>query len=245
MRQLAAVFLTTLIFLTAMPAVADDTQYWSQNSFHLLEKDRVALSLYLEGRFANDASDLGGVFVGPKLTYQAHPNLGLGLAVKRIDLDGDVVLTAARSDGGGPQIDGRIEFELAPRARLSDRWQFNGRHRAEWIHRETQSDRTRFRHLLRWTRSLRKMDGSDPADTESGHEAPRSGWSHIFFSNEIFHEDGEDLFKVNENRMVPFGARWKMSQRASIDIFYLLHSRKFDGDWDHNHVLGTFLSLKP
>ena len=234
MRWTILTLVTGLLLSAAPPITADDDiQYWSQYSFGLYQKDRLTLGIFTEGRFSKDASDLSGVFVGPKLTYRAHPNLWLGLAIKRIDLDGDVSIGLQRLDGGGPQIDGRIELELSPRFRVSERWFFDSRHRMELLHRETRSNRTRFRHLTRWTRSLGDGSSSDP------------GWSHVFINNELFHEDGEGLSEVNENRFVPFGARWRISPRSSIDLFYMLHSRKIAGDWTHNHVIGTTWTLKP
>lgn len=143
---------------------------------------------------------LGTVFAGPKITYRTHPNLWLGLAVKRIDLDGDVAPEGFRVDGGGPQIDGRIEFEVSPRVRLSERWQFDSRHRVELIHLANPSDRTRFRHQMRWTRSLGGGSSSVVADIAASQEGrerkPR--WSHVLFSNEVFHEDGDTLFEIND-----------------------------------------------
>ncbi|MEM1181093.1 MAG: DUF2490 domain-containing protein [Acidobacteriota bacterium] len=230
MRRIALLIALFLFLLSAAPVSADDDfQLWSQFSIPLAQWDQLTLSLYAEGRFSNDVSDLAGVFVGPKLTYKAHPNLSLGLAIKRIDLDGDVGLGDFRADGGGPEIDGRLELELAPRFSISDRWRFDSRHRMELIHRETRSDRTRFRHLTRWTRAL----------------GDSSRWSHLFFANELFHEDGDDLFDVNENRFVPIGFQRGLADGSTLSLFYLIQSREIDGDWSHNHVIGTTWSPAP
>jgi hypothetical protein len=206
----------------------DDVQYWSQYSFRLWQQPgpgaRPALDFYSEGRMTGDATRLSAVFVGFKLAYPIHPNLGLGLAAKRIDLD-----------GVNAPFDGRFELELSPRARISERWRFDSRHRVELFHVEDGSDSVRFRHRLRWTRSL------DPAPEDGGG----GRWSALFFSNEVFHTDGERVEDVVENRFVPLGGRWRISKRAGLDVFLLVRSRERAMGWEHDGVFGTYLALKP
>lgn len=222
MRIAALVFLATALLCPASaPAQASangDLQYWSQYSFRLYEKSRLSLGFYAEARVDDGVSDLSGVFLGPKVTYRAHRHLSLGLAVKRIDLD------------GAGELDGRVELELAPKAKLRGAWSFDSRHRIEILHLENRSDRTRFRHRFRFTRALQ---GGKP-----------QGWSRLSISNELFHEDGEGLGEVVENRLVPVSGRWQLSPRSSIDVFFLIRSRKASDEWRHDSVIGTFWSVK-
>ena len=201
----------------------DDFQYWSRLSVGLWSSERWSLDLYSEGRLSEDASHLSGVFVGPRLAYRLHPNLSLAMAAKRIDTD-------RVSD-----LDGRFELEVAPRFEISDRWQFDSRHRFEVFHFEQRSDSYRFRHRLRWTRTLGRSRGP---------EERFRYWSRLFFSNEVFHLEGEWPGDIRENRFVPLGGRWQISERSSVDLFVVLRSRETPGEWVHENVVGTLWVLK-
>ncbi|MEM7588083.1 MAG: DUF2490 domain-containing protein [Acidobacteriota bacterium] len=201
--------------LGARAAHADDTQLWSQYLFALHRAERYDVLFYYEARLRDQATQASGWFSGPKITYRLHDNLWVGGAIKHIELKGDDV------------IDGRLELEVTPRGHIGRKVRVEFRNRVEVFHRRSRSDSTRFRHRLRlnWMLERGKLD-------------------RLFSSMEWFHEDGDGLGDVIEERFVPLGARFRFSKRGSIDLYYLLRSRDRATGRVQDHVLGTFFYLR-
>ncbi len=215
MKKTFVILILALCLLSPKPVSADDFRLWSQYLFSLYQNDKVHLSLYHETRLQNDGSQAFGWFTGPKVTYYLHDNLWLGGALKHIELKGN------------DNIDGRLELEFIPRWKLSEHLRLDFRNRVEVFHERRESDSTRFRHRLRLTWLLKKE------------------WlDRLFFSAELFHQDGDGFGDFTEDRVIPIGARFKLSERGSLDLFYLQRSRDRPDGREHIHVLGTFFILR-
>ncbi|MEM7587105.1 MAG: DUF2490 domain-containing protein [Acidobacteriota bacterium] len=207
--------LCLLSWLSAGPvSAADDFRAWSQYLFTLHRTEKLNLGLYYEARLRDDGSDAFAWFSGPKLTYDLNDNLSIGGAIKYIEIEGNDVL------------DGRLELELTPKW-VAGKLRFDFRNRIEVFHENGASDSTRFRHRLRCQWPLKR------------------GWlDRLFFSAEFFHQDGAGWGELFESRIVPLGARLKLSPKASLDVFYLRRSRDRSSGREHFDVLGTLFILR-
>jgi hypothetical protein len=81
------------------------------------------------------------------------------------------------------------------------------------------------RHRLQFTRKLEGL-------------GPLSGF---YFSNEWLIE--LDRGDWTENRVVPAGMTFTLTKRATVDLFYMVRSFRFDDGWTTDHVAGVYLKL--
>ncbi len=120
----------------------------------------------------------------------------------------------------------RPELEFNPMLNLGPHWRLHFRNRAEVRWNEWQGKpRPRWRHRLQFTRDLQDL-------------GPLRAF---YFSNEWLIE--QDRGDWTENRLVPAGLSFRLSDSVGLDLFHMLRSFRFDDGWRHDHVAGVFLKL--
>jgi len=60
-------------------------------------------------------------------------------------------------------------------------------------------------------------------------------------NNEILHSF--DRGEIFENRAVPLGLRFRLHDKANLNVFYMVRSVRGASDWRHAHILGTGLTF--
>ena len=120
----------------------------------------------------------------------------------------------------------RLELEANPYWSAADFLKVKNRNRLEfrWIENQG-SDITRFRH--RWELEFPLKE-----------KAPLRA---VFVNNEFFYDFNKGEY--SENRAIPFGVKLALNNRISLQVFYMIQSRKGSADWSSNQVIGTHVFI--
>jgi hypothetical protein len=157
--------------------------------------------------------------VSPRVHYRVAPwlEVGAGFSMLRIE----------NADSGEFSDQQRPELEVNPGWNLGEDWKLAVRNRFEMRWDEQGGEpRPRGRHRLQLTRTLKDM-------------GPLTA---VYVSNEwLFEYDRGDW---TENRVVPAGLTLRLNARASVDLFYMFRSFRFDEGWTNDHIAGVYLKLK-
>ncbi|OYW71642.1 MAG: hypothetical protein B7Z37_27180 [Verrucomicrobia bacterium 12-59-8] len=209
--------LILLFILAALPAHADEWWAWSTVDFY--RKPPWKACLYM-GNFADEVGGSYVQIVSPRLKYAAAEwlELGLGLSTLRIEN----VTTHDR------YYQLRPELEINPQYNLTKHLRVEWRNRMEWRENEGQAfttNRTRHRMQLAWTLPQ-----------------PLGPLTRIFASNEWLMDT--HLKRYTENRLVPLGLTFKLSDSVDFDLFYMIDSKRGKTIWKHESVLVTYLRVR-
>ncbi len=208
--------------LTPAIQAEDDFQYWSQYSLKMIDTEKIDWSIYTEGRFYNDAKDVGLYLVSQKIKYDFFKHLSLGTNYTYLQFKTNNTV-ASRSEF---KYQHRAELEINPHWSFGDVLKFDSRNRVEfrWIE-DKGSYNTRSRHRLNFTfpiKNKRFLKG-------------------IYANSEFFYNIAENQY--DENRSVPIGLNFKLNDKSSLKTFYMIQAKK-GTNWSSNQILGTLLSLK-
>jgi hypothetical protein len=216
MRAIASLIVAGLLTAGA-PARAGDFQTWHTVSLKWLDTKYVDLTTAVHVRFTDDSSDFSLYRIGQEASADLLAWLQAGLGYR---------YTESKNAAGEFRYQHRGEIELTPRAKLSDRLGVSFRNRLELIGNEGDAnlnERTRHRLQLQW-----RTPQWEPLAA-------------VFVSNELFYDF--DRNKVSENRVIPAGLSFRLTDKARLSIHYMLRSVRGAEHWRHDHVLGTGLSL--
>lgn len=215
--------LLTVIFPFETVQGEDDFQYWSRYQVKLLDTEHIDFVNFWEFRAFEDASDVGLWYTSQKLIFDYFKNLQFGLNYTYLENES----ASPRSGKVHSKYQHRLELEANPHWKWGDWLRIDNRNRVEfrWI-QDKGSDNGRYRQ--RWQVSVPVKN------------IPKV--QKIYANNEVFwlFETG----KVNENRLIPLGVSFKVTEKSSLSLFYMIQSRKRGGNWTSNQILGTFLSFK-
>lgn len=206
------------------PALArDDFQYWSQYSVDLLDTDKFNFKIFSDNRFFDDAKDVGFYLVSTRLKYKATKYLDLGMNYSYLNSKVNNPI-ASRSEF---KFHHRVELEVNPYWNLMDWLKLYVRNRYEfrWIE-DKGSDNARIRQ--RWQLTVPVKD--------------KWRLKSIYASAEIFYDQPTNAF--NENWITPVGGQFKVSEKVSFDLYYMIQSKKGTHDWASNQILATVVSFK-
>ncbi len=200
--------------MTSVPCQADtidDFQAWLgvNTVFWTQDQGKWNLSFWVEARFRDNVSEPLGYFAGPGAHIRAHKNLDLGLAAR-------FILFKAEPDDLELV---RYQFAVTPHFQLSRNTRLRFRNRAEWFTSKGDILRTRMRHRIRLIWPVHDM-------------GPLVA---VYASEEILYNWGE--WKLNQNRFIPLGLVWKLSEHTRLSTFYMMQyiqSRSFN-----IHALGA------
>lgn len=157
--------------------------------------------------------------ISPRFKHRVQPwlELGGGFSMLRIERGGG-------DESFFDQV--RPELEFNPIIKLGKFWTLHFRNRVEmrWD-RWSGEPRPRLRQRLQLTRTLQDI-------------GPLAAF---YFSNEWLEE--LDRGDWTENRAVPAGLTFKLTEKAAVDLFYMIRSFHLDSVWTTDHVFGVFLKL--
>ena len=199
----------------------EDFRVWNEFMWRQYSDELWTTYLWSELRWTEDASELGTWVVQQKAYYRLGQNFQLG--------GGGAWIEAKRGDGSWNRL-ARFELELNRRWKLSEITNFALRNRLETRWWKSRGDQTEFvsRHRFRISRQANWFGSMERFEV----------------SNEIFLDySGEG---VNENRFRPINLFFKISYKASTNLFFQVRSRRLDVDrnWEHAYILGAGLRLR-
>lgn len=209
--------LLLFLIMPALPLHADEWWAWSMLEFYRTPPWTAGVFL---GNRADTEDGSYVQIVSPRVKYAALSWLDLGLGLSALSIENPN--THYRYGQLRPELEIDPKFDLTKHLRLE--W----RNRMEWRWNEDAAfttHRTRHRLQLGWT--LPK---------------PLGPLTRIFASNEWL----MDLHRSQwtENRLVPLGLTFKLSNNADLDFFYMVDSTRSHAAWKHESVLGTYLRLR-
>lgn len=212
-----------IFFLLAMPAYAqDDFQVWSQVAVKMIDTKKFDLTTFADLRKGHDAEDVVLYFVSEKMAFDLWKYLSLGLNYTYLNSKVNNKV-ASRSEFKEQH---RAEVEVNPHWGVGDWLKISVRNRVEfrWIE-DNGSHNTRYRHRWTFTFPLKGMKALQA----------------VYFNSELFYDQAKHEY--NENRTVPLGLKFKINDKASFDLYYMIQSKGVSRNWSSNQVLGTLVSV--
>ena len=203
--------------IAALPAHADE--WWAWTNIDYYRKPPWTGSLFM-GNFADEVDGSYAQIVSPKVKYAALEWLDLGLAMSVLRLEN------IKTHEHYGQL--RPELEINPHYDLNKELRVEWRNRMEWRENEgapSTFNRTRHRLQLAWTLPH-----------------PLGPLTRIFANDEILMD--MHLRRQTENRIVPLGLTFKLTNSTDLDLFYMIDSKRIGTNWKFESVLGTYLRVR-
>ncbi len=205
-----------LCLLSTLTAQADEWWAWANVDYY--RKPPWTGSVFM-GNFADEADGSYAQMVSPRVKYAAAKWLDLGLGLSMLRLENTA--KHDRYDQLRPELEINPHYELQ-QVRLD--W----RNRMEW--RENQgvpstSNRTRHRLQVAWTLPQ-----------------PLGPLTRIFASDECLMD--LHLRRPTENRLIPLGLTFKLSNSVDLDLMYMIDSKRTKTAWKSESVLVTYLRVR-
>ena len=217
------VIIINILFLFAEPLFArDDFQHWSQYLFKTIDTKYIDLFTWVDMRLKDDATTLTNAEVSEKAKFDFWKNLTLGLNYTY--LNSKVSSRLAGRDEF--KFTHRIEPEMTPHWKVGDWLNLEIRNRVEfrWIE-DNGANNTRYRQ--KWTFDFPLKNILPVKSVYTGNE---------FFYDQKKHE-------YNEDWLTPLGVSFKVSDKTSFNVYYMIQLKKGIDDWSSSSVLGTVLSM--
>ena len=207
-----------LMALSGAACAERDSQVWAAADKKLWRSEKTTLYFYTEVRGSDGASGVQQYYLGPRLNHRLSDNWSVGGALKSINI---------RQDGEFDDLR-RIELELTYNGRAGRAGKIDLRSRVELIQTDDKPDVTRYRHRLRYRKSL-----DNPGTIKS-----------FFVSNEIIYTEDSGSYHLLQNRFIPFGLDIEVGSGAVVSLYYLYVLRNnIDRENDKAHVLGATLNF--
>lgn len=219
MRMKSGFWIQTFGVLLLAPFSQAETEsdLWTSVDVTYFEQDAFRAHLFLH-QLAEDGRGPIVQLASPRFKYKVQPWLELGAGFSFLQTENSV------SEEFSSQY--RPEIELNPTLQMGPHWKLVLRNRFEMRWNEgVGKPRPRTRHRALLTRSV---EGVGPLTA-------------IYASNEFLLE--HDRGGWEENRVVPGGLTLRLSNWASMDLFYMVRSTHAVGHWSHDHIAGLVLKL--
>lgn len=205
-----------LCLLSTLTAQADEWWAWSNVDYY--RKPPWTGSVFM-GNFADEADGSYAQMVSPRVKYAASKWLDFGLGLSMLRLENNA--THDRYNQLRPELEINPHYEL-------QQLRLDWRNRMEW--RENQgvpatANRTRHRLQLAWTLPQ-----------------PLGLLTRIYASDECLMD--LHLRRPTENRIIPLGLTFKLTDSMDLDLFYMIDSRRTKTTWKSESVLGTYLRVR-
>ena len=202
-----------------MSPASDDFPYRSLYTFKIIDTSKIDFLLHAQARLKNNAKDLSFSLVSPQLRLDVHKNLTLGFNYTYLNTT--VTNSSAEEEF---KFHHRLELEFNPHWNLTEYFKLNIRNRMEfrWIE-DKGSDNPRFR--SQWTVEF----------PIKNHEPLKA-----FYTNSEFFYDMSD-HRYKENWTVPAGLKFKVNDKTTLSVFYMIQSLLGSDDWSSNQILGSHL----
>lgn len=208
------------ILFQPVAAASDDFQYWSRYTLKTFSNEQFEISTYGDIRLFEDASTDGLYLVSERLKYRWFRHLDLGINYTYLEQR----VKDAKTGTEEFKYHHRAELEVNPHWDIGDWLKINTRNRLEfrWIE-DKGSDNIRLRHLVELEFPIK------------GREPIKS----FYLNNEFFYDFQEGQY--TQNRAIPIGIKFKINEKVSFQVFYMIQSQKGASDWSSNQVVGTHL----
>ncbi len=227
MLSIVLLFWCVVFCAAASWAEEDDFAYWSQYTVALHDGEQIDLNLFFDFRFDHNAGNNDLNLASLQAKYDFIENISFGTNYTYI-LDKKYSSSSGNSEYFYQH---RLELEANPYYKIGDWLKFDNRNRVEfrWIE-DNGSYNTRSRHRLRFTLPLVK----DLLPKQDG----------IYMDSEFFYNYAEHTY--DENRSVPLGVKFKLSDQLGLSLFYMVRSQKSSssGEWTTSQILGSNVSIK-
>lgn len=220
-RITRCLFITLVFLLTPRIAAADDTQLWTALFANgpVKEDSRYLLWFDAHARFSEDVSRLGVSIVRPGVGYRVND---------RISLWGGYAWVVSRADGRASITEHRIWQQATYRIGAGDWGTLSGRTRLEQRFLETGDDTGfRARQFFRWIKPI-------------GPDWSATAWNETFIA--LNDTDFGANAGYDQNRTF-IGARWRASERFSLEGGYLFNHINAGDRSNHNVSLSIVAPL--
>ena len=213
MRKILVVWFLT-VWVAGRAVAKDDFQIWSDLALSGKLVESLTLTLEVENKYRDDASEFFYYHTDVGLTYDVHRHWAFGLNYRQ---------AFARSGNN------EWKEENRPHGHITFRWarnefKFSNRNRVELRSRSDRSEIVRYRNKTTITLPM--------------------GWTPLsvqpYISNEIFIDSVQG--ELNKIRL-GVGARGNVSERLHARLYYQLESSDIDS-WVHFHILGLAAMMK-
>jgi hypothetical protein len=211
---LLSLVLTTLVSSAPVSRAENDLQAWQWLTVDLYKADNWKAYLYADNRIGDDLSKSFLQILSPRLRYYAHKNLDLQVGYAYLNID---PLSAADDFWQH-----RAEFEVDPKFSTGN-WSFHSRNRFE----------------LRWNDGEGKPRPRIRNRIQAKYKLGDGFFKHIYVNDEIFWNPDTGVFI--ENRLVPFGLGLKLTDKTTLNLFYMWQHIDRPVERFNAHVIGTFL----
>ncbi len=202
---------------------SNDIQYWWQTEIKEWDGEKFDVNADVVARFNENISNLSTWKLTQKLVYSPWENLDLGLGY-RFEKNGN-------DTGDSLKRQHRLMMEINPRFQLFNNLKISTRNRLELRWKENQGGET-------FPRFRPRILVSTPANWLPGLQEIGAG-------NEFFYDFDAD--KYNQNRLYPLRAKFNLTSKLSLTIYYMVQSVRDSqsNGWQHAHVIGTDFKLNP
>ncbi len=193
-------------------------EMWNWFNLDVWSNKRWRAHLYLDSRTAQHRGSYIQL-ASPRLKYRLHPNLELGAGFSLLHIE--------RGDTNDFFPQPRSELEINPRWLVGEHWQFHLRNRWE----------------MRWNDWEGKPRHRSRHRVQIAYEIAKTGILKGFYTNnEWFVEYDRDAW--TENRWTPIGVSLRVGEKTTLHLFYMQRSFHGSGAWTHDHIGGSFFSVK-
>jgi hypothetical protein len=209
----------TLLTTSTTKSHAGDFQAWQWLTVDLHHDEHFRFYVYADNRIGKNVADIADSYlqiVSPRVTWHAQKHLDLGLGYAWLNVD---PLTEA-----GAFWQHRAEFEFNPKFSTGP-WSFHNRNRLE----------------LRWNEGRGKRRPRLRTRLQAKYKLGDGFFKHVYVNNEFFFDLTNGNF--SENRLIPAALGLKLTDYATLNLFYMLQSLDRPTGWKNNQVAGTFLQL--
>ncbi len=222
----ARINLTGILFVLMLVAVAalrpvsvfaefdNDNRTWQTLGINFYEDDNWRIKGAAQTRLFDDSKFLGVWLLAPTVQYKLHPNLDIG---------GTYLLEDVRAEAGDDYTRLHILWlHLSPHWNLSEKTKFSMRHLAGYRAIESHDNYWVSRHLFALDYKLEgcgRMVG-------------------VGIDTEVFYN--YDTSRICENRFRPAKLTFKLTERAKLQLYFMLQSKRFgkSSSWENAYVFG-------
>lgn len=211
--------LLILLLLLPQARLARADEWWAWMNVDYYRSPPWTGSLFL-GNFADEVDGSYAQIVTPRLKYAATHWLDLAAGLSMLRLEN--IATGDRYDQT------RMELEIDPHHDLTKQLRLDWRNRMEWRENQGASstfNRTRHRMQVAWTLPQ-----------------PLGPLTRLFASDEILMD--MHLRRPTENRFVPLGLTFKISESTDLDLMYMIDSKRTRTEWKYESVVVTYLRVR-
>lgn len=220
LSRLAALVAGILLALAlAPPGLADDFGTWQWTTLELYKHEAWSAGFFNELRWIDSSKEFSLALLGPTARYQACPSTSFGVSAFYLHVQRGYLL----DDTNQAWLEADMlntwkpmdDLSISLRTMFENRW-LEDPHTARQI--------TRHRLGAAWA-----LHGCGPL-------------TKVFANDEVFYDWDDGTF--NENRAIPIGVSFKITDTVNLDVFHMIRSRETRDAWFHEFILGTHLQIR-